>query len=368
MKSHILETCMARFGVTYQDVANAVNQLVGQGKQPTIDAIRQFLGTGSSTTIANHLRKWRAEQDGTQTLASQENLPHELLAMIKGLWQRVLSHAEEQIFMVKQTADTETTQLKQALEKYKNNNQRWQKLHNQWLNEKEQLTNDKLTLEQGIIALQKECATKETKQEALIQQLQEKQDRIHELHRLQTQAQANLEHYRESMREQRLIEQQQFEQEKQNLQIEIKQIKEQIMVLREKITTEQQRYQHLHQAHQNLEQQIVQSQMQTEQLKQQLIAAENMKEEYCSASKHWQGQYQDAQNQLETQTRQLLETQSESKMLSQQLTAIKETLDETLAQNKQLGHEKWILAQEKAQLEGQLKQLMAMMKGKNKAV
>lgn len=53
-------------------------------------------------------------------------------------------------------------------------------------------------------------------------QLQDKQERIDELHRLHAQVQINFEHYRESAREQRLIEQQQYEQQKQELQVENK--------------------------------------------------------------------------------------------------------------------------------------------------
>lgn len=73
--------------------------------------------------------------------------------------------------------------------------------------------------------------------------MQEKQERIEELHRLHQQTQANLKHYRESAREQRLLDQQQFEQEKQQFQLEMKFLKEQSVIQRQK-------YAELHQAHQ----------------------------------------------------------------------------------------------------------------------
>ena len=53
---------MARAGVTFLDVEKAVLQLQGRGKNPSVDAIRELLGTGSKSTIAQHLRDYRAEQ------------------------------------------------------------------------------------------------------------------------------------------------------------------------------------------------------------------------------------------------------------------------------------------------------------------
>ncbi|MGE3920797.1 MAG: DNA-binding protein, partial [Gammaproteobacteria bacterium] len=53
---------MARTGVTYTEVAKVAVELEGQGKNPTIENVRQLLGTGSHTTIRLHLNEWRAQQ------------------------------------------------------------------------------------------------------------------------------------------------------------------------------------------------------------------------------------------------------------------------------------------------------------------
>lgn len=88
-------------------------------------------------------------------------------------------------------------------------------MFNQWHPEKAALANKKLTLEQALDFAHKESQSLSGKYEGLLQQLQEKQARIEELHQLHQQTQANLEHDRESAREQRLLDQQQFEHEKQ---------------------------------------------------------------------------------------------------------------------------------------------------------
>ena len=50
---------MARDGVTYEQVAQAADALVGSGQQPTIRAVREHLGRGSPNTVHRHLQAWR---------------------------------------------------------------------------------------------------------------------------------------------------------------------------------------------------------------------------------------------------------------------------------------------------------------------
>lgn len=50
---------MARTGISYEQVAAAADALVGEGQSnPTINAIRERLGTGSPNTIHRHLSTW----------------------------------------------------------------------------------------------------------------------------------------------------------------------------------------------------------------------------------------------------------------------------------------------------------------------
>lgn len=56
---------MARTGVYFSDVKKARDQLVAQGRHPSIDAIRAAMGdTGSKTTIHKYLREIEAEEVG----------------------------------------------------------------------------------------------------------------------------------------------------------------------------------------------------------------------------------------------------------------------------------------------------------------
>ena len=49
---------MARSGVQYEDVQRAIHTLLSRGDAPSVQRIREVLGTGSFTTLSEHLRQW----------------------------------------------------------------------------------------------------------------------------------------------------------------------------------------------------------------------------------------------------------------------------------------------------------------------
>ncbi len=348
---------MARPGITKHEVFEAASQLLGQGREPTIAEVRQILQTGSNSTIANHLRDWRKEQAGTEALSLHSNLPQEALAMVKGLWERLKQLAEDKCTLLEKEQQEEVAVLNREVEKYKSNNQRWQQLLNQWTEEKKELVLDKKQLEETLLALENEKGGLQSSLEVKAKEVLEKQERIAELHRLHQQVQANLEHYRESTREQRLLDLQQFEKQKQELLVEVKTLKEQNTILRDKNASLQQEYQALQKKHNALEEAEVKALSFIEKLKLQLSEEEKEKARYFQGSLHWQEQYKEIQKALELKSNQLMASQTEAKLLASRLEDSQKALNETLAQNKLLHHDKWVLAQEKAQLEGQAKQM-----------
>lgn len=52
---------MSRPGVDYEIVKQTAVKLLSQGIAPSVQKIREELGTGSNTTIAEHLKVWRDE-------------------------------------------------------------------------------------------------------------------------------------------------------------------------------------------------------------------------------------------------------------------------------------------------------------------
>mgnify|MGYP006413176901 FL=1 len=56
---------MARIGVTYVDIAKAAEIIKSQNQEPTVDRVRQHLGTGSKSTIAPLLKRWRSDNNAS---------------------------------------------------------------------------------------------------------------------------------------------------------------------------------------------------------------------------------------------------------------------------------------------------------------
>lgn len=304
---------MARAGVTYQEVAEVATSLVGQGKNPTVEQIRITLGTGSSTTIANHLRQWRSKQEANTLLALKENIPTELLAAIKGLWERLVNHSEAEIHTIQQATQQAMTDLQLDVDKYKLNNQRWQKMFEQWQQEKAQLESDLIHAQEAIKSAHQEAAAWRASEEGFHRQLQEKQERIEELHKLHQQTQANLEHYRESTREQRLLDEEKFEREKQQIQLELKRVTELFMLEKTKYDTLKNEHQQLTIKHSDLQSTHEKNLTMHEQLNERIVAVEQEKSQYYHESLRWQSQYQDLQEHQKQVTEQLIQLQSELK-------------------------------------------------------
>jgi chromosome segregation ATPase len=307
------------------------------------------------------LRKWKEVQDAGQGITSKENLPDSLLALIKGLWESLVTQSSEQFLLLEEQYKKEISELMSELEKYKSNNQRWQKLFNQWQQEKIVLANEKLTLEQALEFAQKENQTLHNKHDGILQKLQEKQERITELHRLHQQVQNNLEHYRESAREQRLIDQQTFEREKQQLQLDIKNKQEQLINKQDQYSDLLQQKQFLQQSYVELEKKCHESTTSAQSMAEKINRLEKINIEYQYTNQHFQQQCKELEAKVENKISELMMVQSDNKILKQQLVDIKHVMSDVQDQHKFLANEKWVLAQEKAQLEGQLKQMQSIM-------
>ncbi len=355
---------MARLGVTYQDIANAAEQIKGQGKQPTIELIRNLLGTGSTTTIANHLRNWRAEQNDDTSVAIKENLPPEFISMMKGLWQRLQARADDQVAIVKQESAHAIKQMQLEIDKYKTNNQRWQKLYDGWGKEKELLNQDKLSLQQTVISLQTENAALIAKLDAQSIQAMEKQERIDELVRLHKLAQENLEHYRESTRVQRLMDKEKQDEVVQQLEIALKSAKEEARIAMQDKTALQNKIDKMLYEHQALKNEYDNIKHECTASQTELSKAKKENDDSKREVVVMQKQYEILKKQLDEERVILLEQQKQHAVISQQLIMVRDEVNELKDQNKFIMREKWEIVQEKAQLEGMNKQMQQMIYAK----
>jgi chromosome segregation ATPase len=172
---------MARGGVTFTEVDEATRYLQGLGYNPTMDTIREKLGTGSRTTLAEHLKRWKSLQaDG------EGRLPHPLLVLVTGLWESLQGSAEQRIA-------ENTTQAHQELSTLKAQLQNTQQNEHQLRQQGHQLQALETTHEKiNLLYL------------STLKQLEDSRQENQRLHQLSAQIQKNLEHYQQTIQEQQL--------------------------------------------------------------------------------------------------------------------------------------------------------------------
>jgi len=108
---------MARIGVSFEQVAAAADSLLGAGRQPTIQAVREALGTGSPNTIHRHLSDWRASRPRAATSAVE--VPSELSAAFLSALDRTAAAAraeKENQIVTLQAEAAELATVGEALE------------------------------------------------------------------------------------------------------------------------------------------------------------------------------------------------------------------------------------------------------------
>lgn len=96
---------MTRPGLNYETVKRTSLTLLSQGIAPSVQKIREVLGTGSNTTIAEHLKNWRDEYAKKAIHHLPANMPPELISVFEVLWQTAMEQAQNQLVEHKKSID-----------------------------------------------------------------------------------------------------------------------------------------------------------------------------------------------------------------------------------------------------------------------
>ncbi len=76
---------MARQGITREQVYEVADTLTDEGTAPTVQAVRERLGTGSYTTISAHLGDWRKDHAG-EPPAEVPDMPERVIGAFRQVW------------------------------------------------------------------------------------------------------------------------------------------------------------------------------------------------------------------------------------------------------------------------------------------
>ncbi len=212
---------MARAGITYSEVATAAARLAAAGKNPTVDTVREAIGgTGSKSTIAPMLKRWKAEHQ-EQVVAHDIGLPADLLQAVKGLYE----HLQQEAALKVQTAQDAlasaqrdfTAQLKAATENAAallKERDTLQSLLTQERARSDQLTESNRTLQVARVKAEMEAS-------GLAQRLADRQGEVESLSRQLEQTRTQFEHYQEAVAAQRAEDRREAEQRYQRLEQEL---------------------------------------------------------------------------------------------------------------------------------------------------
>ena len=206
---------MARPGVDYLFVAQVAQSLLDEGITPTIERVRMRLGTGSNSTIARYLLQFKEQNPiDTANATLLDGLPTHLLSLVKDLWNNLLQKSDEKIEAQATQHNAVLVLYQEEFNKIREDHDQLRNLYNSELDKNKDLMEKGKNTEYRLFDCQKELDNLSVKNNVNTMQLAEKQKRIEELHLLHNQTQANLEHFRDNMREQTIALEQKYYQEK----------------------------------------------------------------------------------------------------------------------------------------------------------
>ena len=116
---------MARSGIRYEEVQAAAETLLGRGLNPTIQRVRELLGTGSNTTISEHLKHWQQQMAAAPKIVLPPSIPEAVATAMDAFWKIAVQHAEaafeeqravaaQAVAVAEQTRDAAIAEQRQA--------------------------------------------------------------------------------------------------------------------------------------------------------------------------------------------------------------------------------------------------------------
>lgn len=223
---------MARAGVYFSDVKRARDEVIAQGRHPSIDAVRAALGnTGSKTTIHKYLREIEVEEGGATQAVSDA-----ILALATQLAEQLKREATAELDEVRARMDNQRAaderaraeleaQLGEARRAVNDVSRRLEAREQDLATVQNQLGVEKIarhTAEQRVLDLNSRLADAERHQASLEEKHKHARDA--------------LEHYRTAAKEQREQEQRRHEHQVHGLQTELKQAQLAFSLKQEELT------------------------------------------------------------------------------------------------------------------------------------
>ncbi len=111
---------MARPGITFDDVRDTALALLARGVNPSIQRVREQLGTGSNSTIAEHLKRWQHELEQTPRVALPATVPEAVMGAVERFWQVASEQADSAYYAREQAMKQQLAAAEQSCEQARN--------------------------------------------------------------------------------------------------------------------------------------------------------------------------------------------------------------------------------------------------------
>lgn len=219
---------MARAGISYADVADAADRLAADGKNPTVDGVRELLGTGSKSTIAPQLKRWKSEHRKDAAHA-ELGLPVELVQALKGVYDQVQEEAARQRDAAIEANTAELADVQAARDRLQQQHDTLREQHDAQTQTLATATARIEELEALVHRQDVDLARLSGDNEGLAQRLADRADEIKSLTQQLAQARDQFERYQEATAHQRAEERQAAEQRHNRLEQELDTARQQLL-------------------------------------------------------------------------------------------------------------------------------------------
>ena len=345
---------MARAGVTYHDIAKAAEVIKTHGQEPTVDRVREHLGTGSKSTIAPLLKRWRSDNGEA---ADVSGLPNDLVEVVKSLHERVQQMADHRIEQARQEFETLKEELRTELT-YANNTiaqltARQRDLENQIARITEEKSLQDKSLEDARVRL----AKAESQRDEALTRANDLKESVSELRQENRDIRDHFEHYQQRTAEDR-------QQEREQFRIDTQGLKDQMQELQHRFDQAESRVSELFDANAQLQSNADKLEQTNATLNRDLNGkvdeTQNLKrnlEDAMTKNQEYQHKNEQLAEKIAALTAQKADVDKELAVLSQALKATKTEVKTIQDKVTYLTDENKVILQEKAMILGQFKQL-----------
>ncbi|EHJ91764.1 DNA-binding protein [Vreelandella boliviensis] len=186
---------MARNGIQYSDVQQAIDALLARGDTPSVQRIRDVLGTGSFTTISDHFRLWRSEREQNRDVPPPKGVPEVVVSMTSELWREAQEVANQTLLHYREDANRQVADAQEVAEDAKqqaaNAEQRESSLA-------EHLRHLEQRMQQRMEALNRELAVSQTNEHHWHQLAEASKSEVNQLKKAQKQLESQVDTQRDA--------------------------------------------------------------------------------------------------------------------------------------------------------------------------